>query len=152
MLLYDFFVYLSHSLGKMPIRPNTVAPQKFFQLRIFFPQNTTRSPLENLHHLAHAAVRRYMHHNMNMITLNTHLADPPAIHFTRFILEVLEADGYFALQCPFPIFGYPYQMVLKPMFRMKPCGISSHSQIMPDLPPLRQPELASFWDAIHPQA
>jgi hypothetical protein len=35
-------------------------------------------------------------------------------------------------------------MILKSMLCMRPFGVSGHSQIMPDFPPLRQPELASF--------
>jgi hypothetical protein len=35
-------------------------------------------------------------------------------------------------------------MILQPVLCMMSSGISGHSQIMPDLPPLRQPELASF--------
>jgi hypothetical protein len=42
------------------------------------------------------------------------------------------------------IFWNPDQMILKSMLCMGSSGVSGHSQIMPDLPPLRQPELASF--------
>jgi hypothetical protein len=81
---------------------------------------------------------------MNMITLYAHLADPPPIHFARFVHEPFEPDGYFALDHASPIFWNPYYMILKSMLCMGSSGVSGHSQIMPDLPPLRQPELASF--------
>jgi hypothetical protein len=81
---------------------------------------------------------------MNMILLNAHLTDPPPVYSTGFVHKSLEADGYFPSQDPFPIFRYPYQMILKPMFGMRSCLVSGHSQIMPDFPPLRQLSLASF--------
>jgi hypothetical protein len=79
-----------------------------------------------------------------MIRLNAHLADPPPVHPTRFIHQAFEPAGYFALDHASPISWDPDQMVLQPVLGMRPSGISGHSPIMPDLPPLRQPELASF--------
>jgi hypothetical protein len=81
---------------------------------------------------------------MNMVRLNAHLADPPPVHPTRLIQQAFEPDGYFALDYASPIFGDPYQMILQLVLCMRPPGVSGHSQIMPDLPPLCQPELASF--------
>jgi hypothetical protein len=85
---------------------------------------------------------------MNMIILNRQLTDPPAVHLARLIHQSLEADGYFASQYPFPVFWNPHHVVLKPVFGMGSRGISGHSQIMPDLPPLRQPR-ADFVPGCH---
>jgi hypothetical protein len=144
VLLHDFFVHLPYRLGKIPIRPKTLPPQKFFQFRVFLPKHSTRPPFEYLHHLGHTVLRRYLHHKMNVIFLNAHLADPPPVHPTGLVQKSSETDGYFASQDSFPIFRYPYQMILKPMLRVGPCYISGHNQIMPDWPPLRQLKLASF--------
>ena len=76
------------------------------------------APFENLYHLRHASVWRNLHYSMHMIVLNAHLADPPSIHFARLIHKLLEADGNFALQHSFPIFRYPYQMILKTVLCM----------------------------------
>ena len=97
VLLHNVFVDLPYRLGKIPIRPKAVSPQKFFQFRKFFPQDSTRPPFENLDYLGHATVQWYLHNSVHMIILNAHLADPPVIHFARLIHEVLEADGNFAL-------------------------------------------------------
>ena len=42
-------------------------------------------------------------------------------------------------------------MILKSVFCMGSFGVSGHSQIMPDFPPLRQPELASFREPFIPR-
>jgi hypothetical protein len=83
-------------------------------------------------------LRWQLHHKMNVIFLNAHLADPPPVHSTGLVQKLSEPDGYFASQDSFSIFRYPYQMILKPMLRVGPSCISSHNQIMPDWPPLRQ--------------
>jgi hypothetical protein len=89
-------------------------------------------------------LRRYLHHKMNVIFLYAHLAGPPSVHPTGLVQKLSEAAGYFASQNPFPIFRYPYQMILKPMLRVSTCDIPGHNQIMPDWPPLRQLKLAPF--------
>ena len=112
----------------------------------------TRAALEYLRHLGHTDMRWYLHHKMNVISLNTHLAYPPPVHFTRLVHEPFEPDDYFALQRASSIFWNPYRMILKSMLCMSPFGKFGHGQIMPDFPPLLQPGLASSRDTIHPQA
>ena len=75
---------------------------------------------------------------MEVVFLNRYLTDPPLIHPARFVLEFFKADDYFASKNSFPIFRNPHQVVLKPMLGMSTLAVSSHSQIMPDFPPLRQ--------------
>jgi len=75
---------------------------------------------------------------MEVLILNIHFANPPLVHATDIIEKFLEVNGNFSLQHTLPIFGNPYQMKLKPMFRMRSACVSGHNQIMPDLPSLRQ--------------
>jgi len=144
VLLDHFFIGLPHRLGKIPVRPETVPPQKFLQIRKLPPHLPARSPLEYLDNLSHSPFRWNLNHNMMMIFANRDLADPPPAHAAGFVHQFLQADGYFALENSFAIFGYPYQMILKSMFCMGARGVPGLNQIMPDWPPLRQLKLASF--------
>jgi len=73
-----------------------------------------------------------------MVLLDTQLTDPPSVHPTCFVQQPFQAGGYFASQYAPTIFRYPYQVVLQAVFRMGSGAIFSHSQIMPEIAPLRQ--------------
>jgi hypothetical protein len=73
-----------------------------------------------------------------MVISDTQLTDPPPIHSTCFVQQPFQADGYFAPQYAPAIFRYPYQVVLQTVFRMGASAVFSHSQIMPEITPLRQ--------------
>jgi hypothetical protein len=75
---------------------------------------------------------------MKVIILNRDFTNPPVVHATRIIEKPFEADGNFASQHSLPILRYPNQVILQPMLGVRSRGVSDHSQIMPDLPPLRQ--------------
>ena len=96
-----------------PYKNSSISGYSFLKIRLV-------PPLEYLDHLSHAVLRRNMDHDMEMLILNSYLTYPPLVHATGIIKKFLEANGNFALQYTFPIFGNPYQMVLKPMFRMSP--------------------------------
>jgi len=49
--------------------------------------------------------RRYLDNQMEMIVLDIHLADPPPVHPTGLVKQLFQADGYFALQHAFLVFG-----------------------------------------------
>jgi hypothetical protein len=76
-----------------------------------------------------------------MIILNVQLADPPSVHPTCFIEQLLEAADYFASKHSLPIFWDPYEMDLQTMLCMSSSPVPGHDKIMPELPPLRQIKL-----------
>jgi hypothetical protein len=135
---HDLFINVAYCLGKISIRPETIAPQELLQLWVFFPYHSTRSTLQRLYHFCHTIAWLRLDDKMDMVLSDTQRTNPPPIHPACLVQQSPQADGYFTSQYPPTIFRYPHQVVLQAVFRMGPGLISGHGQIMPEIAPLRQ--------------
>jgi hypothetical protein len=104
---YDLFIKRTYRLGKIAVRPQTVSPQEFFQLRVGFAYDSTRSTLQYLHDLGHAFSGPELDDEVDMVFLHRYFFYPPSIHLAGFKQKLFYMRGYFASQYPFSILRYP---------------------------------------------
>ncbi len=124
----------SHRFGKVAVRPKVLAPDKLLELGTLLAQQIARPTLELLHHLCHRLRRLHLDQHVDMIRQDLQLLDPPPVDLARLVQKMPQADGYFALQDPFPILGNPHEMVQQPVLGMSAGPVSQrHADSMPRL-------------------
>ena len=68
---------------------------------------------------------------MHVFSFDTQLVEYPTVDVGRFPKQLLQSDGYFAKQDPFPILRCPNEMILQSVSGMRAFPIFSHDQSMP---------------------
>jgi len=131
------FLRNTDCLGKIPVRPKAVAPQKLFQFRKLFPQSSTRSTLEYLYYGRHALLRPNLNQQMYVVRLNAQLLNFPPVDLRRLEQQPLQTANQFPSQNSLAIFGNPNQVIFEsmPCMRSGPVG---HRQSMPQTSSARQ--------------
>ena len=122
---------MTNALGKIAIRPKTIPPQKFLQFRKFFPECPTRTSFQYLYYSRYAVVRLYLHDQMDMISLQAHLAYLPPVYFACLRHQLSQPYSYLTSQHTLSVLRYSKQMHLQTMLCPCTCPIFGHGQIMP---------------------
>jgi hypothetical protein len=116
---------------KVPSSPQMSAPKLPTQMRELHQQLVAGLALEVLHHFAHRQIRWHRHKQMDMILANMSLHYLNIIRPTDLSHQFAHPRPYRPAQHRPAIFGDPYQVVLKIVFRVTGRPVYLHMDVLP---------------------
>ena len=129
-VLLDYLIsHIARTGRKVSPRPQVSSPKLPVQLAKLLQHLPAASPLDPLHQLAHRYLRRHRYQQMHMVWRNVSFHDVHFLARAGLFYQLSQSLTNFTSQHWLAILGYPHQMVLQIIDRMR-CLTVTHDHIL----------------------
>jgi hypothetical protein len=105
--------FVSYTPNEVSVIPQLMRPKLFPQFGIFLKHFSGRYAFHYLHNLRRSIARRSFDKKVHMIFHHFHDIYTKLILFRYLLEDFFHVSSHLSIKYVLPIFGYPYQMILK---------------------------------------
>ena len=116
--------------GQVPSGPNMPAPQLLAQMWKLLEQNPRTRPFQPLHYFADGLMGMIRYEDVNMVVWYFTRQNVNIMLHSNLAYQVTHTDGDWPRKHFFAILGYPYQVNLKIVFRVRAYLVPFHTTIL----------------------